>query len=112
MGSTIPSVTTKDQDIATQVRQLAADLARTHRGKAVEIRVPPLVAFQIGVESVSTIHRRGTPGHVVEMDPETFLALGAGTLSWEDAVADHLVNVCGVHGDVSQIFAQAPEQQR
>ncbi|MCL1922329.1 MAG: sterol carrier family protein [Propionibacteriaceae bacterium] len=91
-------------DQETSVRQYASMLARTHPGKNVELRIPPWTAVQLGVESTTHTHRRGTPGSVVEMDPTTFLRLIHGDLTWGEALSSHLVDVSGVHANLSHMF--------
>ena len=56
---------------ACAVRYSLQVLAELHPGQAVEVRVPPFGAVQIGA---GTVHRRGTPPSVVEMDTDTWLA--------------------------------------
>ncbi|AKE40790.1 Uncharacterised protein [Corynebacterium kutscheri] len=64
-------------EIAAAVRLSARYLAQLHPGKTVELRVPPFVAVQL-IEG--TTHTRGTPPHVVECDPDTWLGLVIGTI--------------------------------
>lgn len=69
---------------ATAVRYLLEELAAIAPGNTVEVRVPPFGATQC-VEGPR--HTRGTPPNVIETDPETWLELATGVLSWEEAVA-------------------------
>ena len=76
------------QDLAQQeamaVRYLLQQLGAEHPGGAIELRVPPYGAVQL-VGGLN--HRRGTPPNVVEMNPENFLQLALGKVSWESLVA-------------------------
>lgn len=65
------------------MRYLLEELAAIAPGNTVEVRVPPFGATQC-VEGPR--HTRGTPPNVVEMDPETWLELATGELTWEAAV--------------------------
>ena len=65
-------------------RYLLQQLEQAHPGGTIELRVPPFGAVQlIG----GLTHRRGTPPNVVEMDPESFVALSLGVIGWEELVA-------------------------
>jgi len=63
-----------------------------------EVRVPPYAAVQV-VEGGR--HTRGTPRAVVETDPETWLALAAGELTWAEAVDTGRVRASGERTDLS-----------
>lgn len=55
-------------------------------------------AVQIGA---GTVHRRGTPPAVVEMNTDTWLALATGILPWENAVNGKKINATGVGSDLT-----------
>lgn len=63
------------------VRFLLQVLEDKHPGGTIELRVPPFGAVQL-VGGMN--HRRGTPPNVVELDPDSFLDLVFGLVSWED----------------------------
>ncbi|MDO4716296.1 MAG: sterol carrier family protein [Propionibacteriaceae bacterium] len=69
---------------ADRVRALARALARRYPGRTIEVRIPPWAAVQVGFGEGPS-HSRGTPPNVVETDPETFLLLASGELSWDAA---------------------------
>ncbi|HEV2377647.1 MAG TPA: sterol carrier family protein [Streptosporangiaceae bacterium] len=73
-------------------------LAARAPGRAVEVRVPPYAAVQCGE---GPRHTRGTPGNVVETDPQTWVRLATGMLAWPDALASGLVHASGVRADLS-----------
>ena len=75
-----------------------AVLAQKAPGYSVEVRVPPFGAVQ-AVEGGR--HTRGTPRAVVETDPETWIALADGSLSWSDAVDSGRVRASGERTDLS-----------
>jgi hypothetical protein len=73
-------------------------LAQRAPGRSVEVRVPPYAAVQC-IEGVR--HTRGTPPAVVETDPETWLALATGRLTWSGAVGSGRVRASGERTDLS-----------
>lgn len=74
------------------VRRSARTLEDIVPGHSVEVRVPPFVAVQC-IEGPR--HTRGTPPNVVETDPETWLRLATGYLSWDEALAAGRVDASG-----------------
>ncbi|MEV7329793.1 sterol carrier family protein [Micromonospora sp. NPDC093244] len=80
------------------VRTLLAVLAERAPGRSVEVRVPPYGAIQC---VPGPRHTRGTPPNVVEMSPETWLALALGRIDWAQAVTDGRVQVGGSRADIS-----------
>lgn len=98
--------------VATAVRALADVLAARAPGQAIEVRVPPYAAVQIGDPAAAVgglvtpgpMHTRGTPPAVIEMDGSTFLRLVAGRQSWQDAVAGHQVSASGQRADLAPLL--------
>ena len=98
--------------VATAVRTLVDILAARAPGQAIEVRVPPSAAVQIGDPASATgvllaplpTHTRGTPPAVIEMDPTTFLRLMTGRLSWNEAMASHAVTASGQRADLSPLL--------
>jgi Bacterial SCP ortholog len=80
------------------VRLLLARLRERAPGRSVEVRVPPYGAVQC---VAGPRHTRGTPPNVVETDPETFLRLAAGVLSFAEAVAAGRVVASGNRADLT-----------
>ncbi len=85
-------------DRRTAVRFTLEELAEVAPGNAVEVRVPPDGAVQA---VTGPRHTRGTPPNVVETDPQTWLALATGTLTWPQAVTDGLVRASGERADLT-----------
>lgn len=78
-----------------------ASLARLQEiapGRSVEVRIPPFAAVQVVAGST---HRRGTPPAIVETDPQTWLALVDGTLTWAEARAAGRLRASGERSDLS-----------
>lgn len=74
------------------------ELADLAPGNAVEVRVPPDGAVQA---VAGPRHTRGTPPNVVETDPQTWLGLASGALTWADAMAAGRVRASGERADLS-----------
>ena len=87
--------------VTTAVRFTLEELADVAPGHAVEVRVPPSGAVQ-AVEGPR--HTRGTPPNVVETDPETWLGLATGRLTWADAVDAGKVRASGERSDISHLL--------
>ncbi len=94
-------------DVALTVRALCEHYGALRGGRTVELRVPPYAAVQLAAEGeVGSTHTRGTPPNVVETDPETFLRLATGALTWAEARTHHRVRTSGVHADLATLFAR------
>ncbi len=81
-----------------EVKRTLALLAAKAPGYSVEVRVPPYGAVQ-AVEGGR--HTRGTPRAVVETDPDTWLAVAAGELSWIEAIESGRIRASGERTDLS-----------
>ncbi len=90
-----------DERLATAVRFLLEELGSNHPGNAVEVRVPPLGAVQC-VEGPS--HKRGTPANVVEMDPESFVELALGRITFEELTSKAKLSASGNRSDLAGLF--------
>jgi hypothetical protein len=93
-----PGDPVSDQDRRALTKQYLAALAAKAPGYSVEVRVPPYGAVQ-AVEGGR--HTRGTPRAVVETDPETWVAVAEGTLTWAQAVESGRVRASGERTDLS-----------
>lgn len=78
-------------------RALAAVMGARHPGAAIELRVPPATAVQLGAFGEGPSHTRGTPPNVVETDPTTFVAMATGLRGWDRELAAHRVRASGAH---------------
>jgi hypothetical protein len=84
------------------VRQTMDWFATLHPGRSVEVRVPPFRVIQI---LGGTTHRRGTPPAVVEMAPASWLALVAGTSSWDSLRDSGAIRASGERSNLAELFA-------
>ncbi|SDL91909.1 hypothetical protein SAMN04488535_1244 [Corynebacterium mycetoides] len=80
------------KQLADACRTTARTLADELPGHAVELRIPPFVAVQC-VDGPR--HTRGTPPNVVEMDPQTWLKVATGLVSFDDALEQGLIDASG-----------------
>ena len=85
-------------DLATAVRYTLEELGTRAPGRSVEVRVPPYGAVQC---FEGPRHTRGTPPNVVETDAQTWLALAAGRLTWDDAEDSGRVRASGRRADLA-----------
>ncbi len=83
--------------LATAVRYTLEELGARAPGRTLEVRVPPYGAVQC-IEGPR--HTRGTPPNVVETDPQTWLSLVTGRLTWHAARLDGTVRASGERSDL------------
>lgn len=88
-------------DLRLLTKHLLALLVAKAPGGAVEVRVPPYAVAQC-VEG--TRHTRGTPPAVVEMAPETWIALAVGDLAWAEAASDARLTASGERSDLTPLL--------
>lgn len=84
--------------MAAAVRHTLGILVAAAPGRSVEVRVPPYAAVQC---VTGPRHTRGTPPNTVETDPDTWLGLATGRLTWTDAEAAGRLRISGARGDLS-----------
>ncbi|SDS92119.1 hypothetical protein SAMN04489860_2716 [Paraoerskovia marina] len=95
--------------VATAVRFTLEELADVAPGHAVEVRIPPAGAVQC-VEGPR--HTRGTPPNVVETDPQTWLELVSGVLTWTDATAQGRIRASGDRADLTDLLPLQAARRR
>ena len=91
----------RDPVILEQVKTTLNALTVKAPGRAIEVRIPPYAAVQCGE---GPTHTRGTPPNTIEMDAQTWLALAAGELLWDEAVASGAVLASGLRADLAQFL--------
>ena len=89
------------ETLRTLVKYLLELLHKKVPGNSVEVRIPPFAAIQI-IEG--TTHRRGTPPAVVEINPEIFIKISLGEISWQDASVKGLIQASGQRTDLTEHF--------
>ena len=100
-----PSGVTAETDLRDATRYLLEELVARAPGRSVEVRVPPYGAVQC-VEGPR--HTRGTPPNVIETDPETWVALATGSVSWDEARRSGRVRASGERADLSAYVPLIP----
>ncbi|MCW2747012.1 MAG: hypothetical protein JWP10_154 [Nocardioidaceae bacterium] len=80
--SRIDAGTASRDDRKAATKHLLALLVQKAPGNSVEVRIPPFAAVQC---IAGARHTRGTPPAVVEMDADTWIALGRGMITWSEA---------------------------
>ena len=88
----------RDPQILAEVKRTLALLESKAPGRAIEVRIPPYAAIQCGE---GPTHTRGTPSNVIEMDSDTWLALAAGTTSWDAELQAGRIKASGSRADLS-----------
>ncbi|MCL2454425.1 MAG: sterol carrier family protein [Micrococcales bacterium] len=83
----------------TAVRFTLAVLGDVAPGRTVEVRVPPDGVVQA---VAGPRHTRGTPPAVVETDPDTWLRLATGAVTWDGAITDGAVTASGERADLAR----------
>lgn len=91
--------------LATAVRLTLRAFAQAHPGKAVEVRVPPFAAVQC---LPGGAHTRGTPPHVVEVEPRSWLRLVTGRTTWDTERGSTRLHASGHRAD--DVGARLPLQ--
>jgi hypothetical protein len=92
-------------DLRDATRYLLEELAARAPGRSVEVRVPPYGAVQC-LEGPR--HTRGTPPNVVETDPQTWLRLATGALTWSEAASSGRLHASGERADLSALLPLVP----
>ncbi len=93
--------TASSADLRLLTKHLLALLVAKAPGGAVEVRVPPYAVAQC---LSGTRHTRGTPPAVVEMSPQTWVALATGELSWTEADRTAALVASGERSDLSHLL--------
>ncbi|TWD81159.1 hypothetical protein FB561_2263 [Kribbella amoyensis] len=88
-------------DLKLLVKHLLKLLVAKAPGHAVEVRVPPYGAVQC-IEGPR--HTRGTPGAVVELPAELWIALALGRIDWPGARETGKVRASGERTDLGPLL--------
>jgi len=102
--SRLQSAEPTSKDLREATKHLLALLAERAPGRSVEVRVPPFAAVQC---VPGGRHTRGTPAAVVETDPQTWIALALGEVTWREAVSAGRLHASGERSDLSAYFPLA-----
>ena len=97
----------RDPVILGEVKAMLALLEAKAPGRAIEVRIPPYAAIQMGD---GPTHTRGTPPNIVEMDAQTFLDLATGKSVWDLAMSEGKISASGVRADLSAYLPLAEKK--
>lgn len=81
------------------VRALSQAIGERFAGQTIEVRIPPASAVQLAAFGEGPTHTRGTPPNVVETDEATWLELGTGLLTLDEALDQARATASGTHCD-------------
>lgn len=87
-------------DLATAVRYALEELAWRNEGNSVEVRIPP---FGVAQCIAGPRHTRGTPPNVVEADPEAWLEIAVGEVSFAEALDAGRASASGTRADLGEV---------
>lgn len=89
------------REVRLAVRFTLEELASSSPGGSVEVRVPPAGVVQA---IAGPRHTRGTPPNIVETDPQTWLRLAVGLLTWDEAASSGALRASGTRADLSCVL--------
>ena len=96
------------QDIALKIKikEMLAMVKLVAPGRSVELRIPHYRAIQcVG----GSVHRRGTPPNLVEMNAKTFMSLIENPYLWETLINTGDISASGLNSDLSEVFLKISE---
>ena len=86
-----------------RVREILKIVQQVAPGNSVELRIPPYAAIQCVPGSV---HRRGTPPNVVEMNGDTLIELVGTPTDWDEFCHKGRISVSGTNSNLKGLFTQ------
>ena len=93
----------QDLEVKSRVKEILKIVQMVAPGNSVELRIPPYAAIQCVSGSV---HRRGTPPNVVEMNGDTLLKLVEDPTCWDKFYREGLISASGTNANLRELFAQ------
>ena len=90
-----------DIALKIKVKEMLMMVKLVAPGRSVELRIPHYGAIQcVG----GSIHRRGTPPNLVEMNAKTFMSLIENPYLWETHINTGDISASGLSSDLSEVF--------
>ena len=91
------------QDLAlkNRVKEILKIVQQVAPGNSVELRIPPYAAIQCVSGSV---HRRGTPPNVVEMNGDTLIELVGSPTDWDEFCHAGRILASGTNSNLKDLF--------
>ena len=96
----------QDIELKIKVKEMLELVRLVAPGRSVELRIPHYGAIQcVG----GSIHRRGTPPNLVEMNAKTFMSLIENPCLWETLINTGDISASGLNSDLSEVFLKISE---
>ena len=96
----------QDIELKIKVKEMLELVRLVAPGRSVELRIPHYGAIQcVG----GSIHRRGTPPNLVEMNAKTFMSLIENPYLWETLSNTGDINASGLNSNLSEVFLKISE---
>ena len=92
-----------DPVLKLQVGQILSQVQKIAPGKSVELRVPNYGAIQCVSGSV---HGRGKPSNVVELNAQTLINLAENPFKWEELCSIGMISASGTNSNLKELFIQ------
>ena len=93
----------QDMEVKNRVKEILKIVQEVAPGNSVELRIPPYAAIQCVPGSV---HRRGTPPKVVEMNGDTLIKLVDNPNHWDEFCHTGRISASGTNANLKDLFAQ------
>ena len=93
----------QDLQVKNRVKEILKIVQKVAPGNSVELRIPPYAAIQCVSGSV---HRRGTPPNVVEMNGDTLIELVDNPNHWDEFCHTGRISASGTNANLKDLFAQ------
>jgi len=91
----------QDLEVKNRVKEILKIVQQVAPGNSVELQIPPYSATQCVSDSV---HRRGTPPNVVEMNGDTLLELVANPTYWDEFCHKGRISASGTNSNLKNLF--------
>ena len=92
-----------DLVLKLQVGEILRIMQKLAPGKSVELRVPNYGVIQCVSGSV---HRRGKPSNVVELNAQTLINLAENPFKWEELCSIGMISASGTNSNLKELFIQ------
>lgn len=91
----------QDSKVKNRVKEILKIVQRVSPGNSVELRIPPYAAIQC---TAGSVHRRGTPPNVVEMNGQTLIELVDNPTYWDEFCHKGRISASGTNSNLKDLF--------
>jgi hypothetical protein len=91
----------QDSSVKNRVKEILKIVQKVSPGNSVELRIPPYAVIQCIPGSV---HRRGSPPNVVEMDGDTLIELVGNPTYWDEFCCKGRISASGTNANLKDLF--------